>query len=411
MLVEFGEPPPVASAEDVDTYDPGRYQAVGQHGLWRLLRATQPVRRDVAANGTPYWSFFRYHDCDAILKDAATFTSECGTILASVGADDPAGGKTITLMDPPGHTQLRRPASRCLGPATVRSRAEEIRRSVAEIVETVLETGTVDMAEVLRRLPMAVAGPLTGIAPEHWDSIAFSATASVAPDDPVFAIGRDAADTLRRAHHRLFSSFADTIQSCRARPGLDLVSELLVSEVGGRRLDDQRVLLNCYSFILGANATTPHVAAHLLIALADRPALWQEILDAPDLIESLIEEGVRWSSPTNHLIRRATRDVELAGVAMRESDWVCAWVASANRDEAIFADPYHFDARRSPNPHLGFGAGPHYCIGAPSSRLALRALLGELARQRVRFEVVGPPGHLRSNWINGITTLPMRFLA
>lgn len=116
MHIETKIPELPRNTEDFDLSDPAAYETGSAHGLWRLLRRTQPALRDVAANGTPYWSFSRYEECEVIVKDADTYSSEHGTILASVGADDPAGGKTITLMDPPEHTGIRRPSMRHSSP-------------------------------------------------------------------------------------------------------------------------------------------------------------------------------------------------------------------------------------------------------------------------------------------------------
>ncbi|MET7802366.1 cytochrome P450, partial [Streptomyces decoyicus] len=165
---------------------------------------------------------------------------------------------------------------------------------------TVLAGGEHDLAVLLRGLPMIAAGPLIGIPEKYWESVAFHATASIAPDDPIYAIGRSTTDTLRRAHHHLFIAFTETLGACPAG-GASLVSALRAVELEGRPLDDHALLLNSYSFSLGANSTTSHVAAQLLLALAERPGVWQAVRDDRSLIPGLLDEGVRWSSPTNHL--------------------------------------------------------------------------------------------------------------
>jgi cytochrome P450 len=158
--------------------------------------------------------------------------------------------------------------------------------------------------------------------------------------------------------------------------------------------------------VLGAHSTTPHVAAHTLRVLAGRPDLWAALVADRDLVPALVDEGSRWTSPTHHLVRRATTDVEIGGERIGAGDWVCAWVASANRDEQHFPDPYEFDPRRTPNPHLSFGAGVHFCIGTHLSRAAL-TMLFSLIVDRLGHVEIGPPTHLRSNWINGLTSQPI----
>ncbi|WP_232233937.1 cytochrome P450 [Micromonospora chokoriensis] len=413
MTVELTLPPfdmPV-ELSDVDLYDPQTYVLADQHPTWRTMRAKAPVWWQERADATGFWCVTRHADCEKVVKDYRTFSSQEGTILASVGVGDTAGGQTITLTDPPEHAAIRVPSMRALGHAVVQERTPFIRARVTELVEP-CDDGEVDFARLMRRLPMVLAGEFMGIPPEHWDDIALWAAACVAPDDPAYALGANPAQTLRLAHHQLFAVFRDLVRHRRAHPGKDLISVLIeiTDAMSGRDkpLGEWQVLLNCYSFILGANTTTPNVASHTLLALTQRPELWPRLRDDRGAVEGLVEEGVRWSSPTHHLVRRATADVELGGATIRAGDWVSAWVASANRDEAVFDDPYTFDIDRRPNRHLGFGGGPHYCIGAPMSRLALTLLFEELVRRYAGFELTGPPTHLRSNWINGLVSLPVR---
>lgn len=409
--MEITAPPPGlrVSHEGVDVTDPLVYQEC-QHAMWRTMRAEAPVSRHTApGSGQEFWGFSRYAECDRIIKDHRLFGSEDGTILASVGVGDSAGGQTITLMDPPEHGDIRRPTMRTLSHSVVRKRAPGIRERVARLVAPCLEGGEHDFARLMRLLPMVVVGELMGIPERYWESIAHHTTASIAPDDPEYACGATTAETLRRVHHELFAAFSEIIQEKRAHPGEDLITALLTLRTQGEPLEDLRAALNCYSFLLGANSTTPHVASHTLRALAERPHLWEESLRDERARTLLVEEGARWSTPTHHLVRRVRRTTEFAGARLREGDWICAWVASANRDEEVFTDPYVFDPTRSPNPHIAFGGGPHYCIGAPSSRMALGMLFEELGSALEGVEITGEVTHLRSNWINGITSMPLRF--
>ncbi|WP_198348153.1 cytochrome P450 [Plantactinospora sp. KBS50] len=302
---------------------------------------------------------------------------------------------------------------RTLGHAVVQRRSPAIRDRVVELLRP-CESGEVDFGHLMRRLPMVLAGEFMGIPERYWDDIALWAGACVAPDDPAYALGNSTAQTLRLAHHHIFACFRELVRYRRANPGEDLISVLIgiTDSMSGRGkpLDDWRILLNCYSFILGANTTTPNVASHTLLALIQRPELWP-LLDDEQARAGLVEEGIRWTSPTHHLVRRATADARFGDVTIRAGDWVAAWVASANRDEAVFDDPFTFDIRRSPNRHLGFGGGPHYCIGAPMSRLVLGMLFEELTRRYAAFELTGPLVHLHSNWINGLVSMPVKAIA
>lgn len=178
---------------------------------------------------------------------------------------------------------------------------------------------------------------------------------------------------------------------------------------GGRRLDDREALLNAYSFTMGASTTTPHVAAHALLALIEQPEAWRTLKARPGLARLATLEALRWASPTNHLMRRTLTPVEIAGTKLEAGELVCAWVASGNRDETVFASPDRFDPARTPNPHLAFGVGVHRCVGAAPAQLALMLLLEEMVARLDGFELAGEPTHLYSNFINGITHLPVRF--
>jgi cytochrome P450 len=396
---------------EIDLYDPAVFRTRDQHPTWRTLRVQAPVWWHDRKQDTGFWCVTRYADCEQVVKDHRAFSSEEGTILASVGVGDTAGGQTITLTDPPAHAEIRGPAMRTLGHTMVARRSAAIRDKVVELIESCADGAEVDFARLMRRLPMVLAGEFMGIPEELWDDVALWAGACIAPDDPAYALGEDTGQTLRLAHHHLFSCFRDLVRRRRSDPGDDLVSVLIGitdhRSGQGRPLDDWRVLLNCYSFILGANTTTPNVAAHTMLALIERPEIWSR-LTTPDALSGLVEEGVRWTSPTHHLVRRARVDTMLGDTAIRAGDWVAAWVASANRDEAVFDDPFTFDIDRRPNRHLGFGGGPHYCIGAPLSRLVLTVLFEELASRFTGFTAVAPPVHLHSNWINGLVSLPVR---
>jgi cytochrome P450 len=390
----------------IDLFDPAGYQRAGRHDVWQAMRRRAPVWRQQAANGCDFWSVTRYEDCGRILRDTTTFSSADGTILASVGVGDSAGGLTITLMDPPEHTAIRSPAMRLLSRSGVQRRIDRIQQRVDEIVDDFFAAGGGDFAAMARALPMAMFGDLMGVPAELWADMAYWATVSIAPDDPEYRRGRGVEETMRLAHHELFARLTEAVRHRRRSPGDDLISVLGELRVDGRRLSDRQIMLNCYSYLLGAHSTTPHVAGHTLLVLLERPDLAGDLAAAPDRVPALVEEGVRWTSPTHHLIRRATRRTRIRDVEIAEGDWVCAWVASANRDEAIFDNPYEFRLDRRPNAHLGFGVGPHFCIGTHLSRTALIMLFQRLIRSDAVMEP-GEPVHLRSNWINGLTRLPI----
>jgi cytochrome P450 len=391
--------------DDIDLYGPGLYGDGEPHAAWRALRDRAPVCGHAAPDGTPFWSVTRHQDVARVLRDAATFSSEHSTILSSIQGDS-ARARAIHLTDAPRHGALRRPLVSRLSRQVMRDRQGAIRSRLAALVSTAVRSGPVDFARLIALLPMVVAGDIIGIPEDRWAEAAQWTLASVAPEDPAYQAGTAQA-TLMRAHVSLMAMFTDLIEERRARPAADLISGLLRLEVDRRPATDEDVLVNCYAFLIGSNTTTPQSASHLVLAAAEQPGLWQRVRADASLVPRAVEELLRWSTPTNHLMRRTRAPVRLQGEQLPEGALVCAWVASANRDERVFASPFTFDPARHPNPHLAFGAGPHRCIGHATARAGLQILIEELAARVTEFRLAGPPRHLRSNFLNGITSLPV----
>lgn len=394
--------------ETIDLFDPEGFRSGSQHPAWRTLRANAPIWQQARPDGTKFWSITRYADVLPVIKDHRRFTSEYGTILAVLSGDT-AGGRTINLMDPPHHAAIRVPTMPLLSTSAVSKAEGDVRGRVRQIIEPAIAGECVDIAHLAIRLPMAAVGNIVGVPEDMWADVTRWTMAGVAPGDPHYAAG-NVAETLRVAHSELFELFGGLVEERRKRRSNDLISRLLEAEVDGRRLSVEDVILNCYSFVMGANTTVPQVAAHLFLALAEFPDQWRQVRDGLASVNSTVEEALRWATPTNHLVRRTKEPTEVAGVRLQAGESICAWVASANRDEAMFDDPYQFRAGRSPNRHIAFGEGVHYCNGAPAARTVLRILVEELLQHTEAFELDGTVEHLYSNFINGITALPMRLV-
>jgi cytochrome P450 len=197
----------------------------------------------------------------------------------------------------------------------------------------------------------------------------------------------------------------------RRRGGPDMLSVVVHARLDDEdppQLTDGELQL-FFSLLYAAGAeTTRSAASGGLLALAERPEQWRALRAEPAQIDRAVEEVVRWTSPAAYNRRTATRDTELGGLPVAAGDKVVFWEASANRDERVFADSMRFDVRRDPNPHLGFGHGPHFCLGASLGRLELRITLGELARHVARLELTGVPEWTRSNKHTGLRHVPLR---
>ncbi|WP_435613377.1 cytochrome P450 [Streptomyces sp. bgisy159] len=389
-----------------DLTDPGLYSSGDPHTTWAQLRAHAPVSRRTAADGQPYWSITKYADVDHVLRDHATFTSERGTLLVLLGRDDPAGGRQMAATDPPRHADLREPLQRALAIKQVEAKREQIRAAVLPLITPLGDGGPYDLAERMTRMPMAVIGTLMDLPHADRARLIELTAAAIAPDDPRFARPGGTQAVLKAAHRELFAYFQDLVKGRQKAPGDDLVSLLLRMELDGRRLTLGEIVANCYSLLLGASVTMAQVPVTALDELMGTPTLDDWAGDSSALATG-VEEALRWSSPTNHFMRYATRDVELRGQRIGAGDPVVVWLGSANRDEEVFPDPFTFDIRRRPNKHIAFGIGPHYCVGHTVARVSLRVVMAELFSRFTEFAPAGPGRRLHSNIINGWESLPI----
>jgi cytochrome P450 len=393
--------------DDIDLYSASAYAEGSPHEAWRRLRDEDPVRRELAPGGIPYWSVTRYADVVAILRDTARFSSEHSTML-TVLERDTAAGQAIHLTDPPRHATVRAATVRSMSMRVMQTHEACIRDRIRRLVARAVAGREIDLARLLTVLPMLVAGELMGIPREQWAPAARWTVASMAPEDPSYAMpGTTPQATLKAAHVFLFGMFLDLVAERRRHPGDDLVSQLCRMQIDGRPATDEEVLVNCYAFIMGANPTIPQASAHFVLAMAQRPEVWQRVRAERELLPSVLEETLRWSSPVNHLLRRTTTEVELRGHTLPAGSLVAAWIGSANFDERVFRDPHTFDPDRRPNPHITFGYGAHRCVGNAAAQTGVRLLIDELAEQVATIEQAGPVRHLRSNFLNGITSLPV----
>jgi cytochrome P450 len=348
----------------------------------------------------------KYHDADQVLRDAATFTSERGTLLNILGVEDPAGGRQIAATDPPRHTVMRARLQKAMAIKAIERQHDAIRNLVLEIIGPLGDGAPFDFAEAMLALPVAVGGHAMGLPRVDWPRLGHLLVASIAPDDPAYRQPGGTQATLDGAHRELFAYFQDIYRERRTNLGEDLVSVLITTEVDGRTMSPGEVMSNCYSVLLGAVVTTPHspnyiMAEHIADGLLDEWAADRSVTP------TAVEEALRLGSPVSHFMRYAVRDTEVRGTAIKAGDAVVVWLGSANRDEDVFPDTGTFDLRRKPNKHLAFGIGPHYCVGHTVARVTLQILFNELLTRFREFQPAGEPVRLRSNFISGYKQLPI----
>lgn len=405
----------------------GLFQAGDFHEAFRYLRREAPVHwnpGDENING--FWSLTKYEDIMFVSRNPQMFISSKG--IAGPGLRNPGqfaadpnstSSASIITMDPPRHVKMRRLVNKGFTPRAVNAMEPKIREIANEILDGIAGKNSCDFVlEVSSQLPLAVICGLMGVPREDWD-LMFELTNSVlGSGDPEYQaeIPEDERGTLEASRKtsiagraRMVQYFRDILEQRRRESQEDLVTILLQSEVDGEKLTEHDILEFCFLLIVAGNETTRNAISGGMIALSEFPEERQRLMADPSLMDTAVEEIIRWTSPLHHMAREATVDVEIRGQKIRAGERVLMWYPSANRDEEIFEDPYRFDVGRTPNDHLAFGIGEHFCLGAGFARKEIKVMFEELFRRFPKMEVSGPPERLRSNFINGIKHLPVTY--
>ncbi|MEV0050436.1 cytochrome P450 [Saccharopolyspora shandongensis] len=395
---------------DVDMFVRGEHLAAFEH-----LRAHEPIYRNESAEGGRFWALTHYDDVLWAYGNHAVFGSEHGAILGGSfrSEADTAGGKMLVATDVPRHRLLKQQIHPAMSAAVTARVADQVRELVNAAVDRAIADGGCDFAtELATELPAGALMVVMGIGRRDAHHLIGLTRRMIGFRDETFVdIGEDARLRLAWLQAEIFEFFADLVDERRSKPGADLVSILLGAEINGRRLSEEEIFYNCMNVAVGGNETSSYTACTGMLALVEHPEQYDRLLSAPELTKDAIEEMLRWSSTNAYVQRVAKADVRRGDVLIREGDSVTLWNVSANRDEAQFPDADVFDIGRTPNRHLSYGAGIHRCIGAPIAAAELSLLFDRIVADRVRFEPAGEPQRLRSNFILGITRLPLKVSA
>jgi cytochrome P450 len=316
-------------------------------------------------------------------------------------------------MDDPRHARLRRIVSRAFSPRLIAKFEDDVRRAAAAVVDDLLAAGPCDFVpNVAARLPLKIICDMMGIPAGQYDMVLANSNIILSGADPEFL-----SEDLDEAVIRLLGAgqaLAELVTGLAAartqQPGEDLVSALVTANIDGEQLTSAELASFFILLIVAGNETTRTALSHALMLFTEFPDQRALLLaDLENRIEGAVEEIVRYSSPVTFMRRTLTQDYAMNGQSYRKDDKVVLYYYSANRDEAVFADPERFDITRSPNPQIGFGApGPHFCLGAHLARRELTVMLRELLT-RVPDITAGEPDRLLSSFVNGIKRLPCQF--
>jgi cytochrome P450 len=368
---------------------------------YRRMREEAPVSYD-AQRGS--WNVFRFEDVKRVLSEYAAFSSN---FSGGSGRSDQPLGSSMISTDPPRHRQLRSLVTQAFTPRAVQQLAPRIAALVDELLAGVAQRGRMDIIDDLAYpLPVIVIAELLGIPARDRAQFKEWSDAIVTG-----AVDTNAGSGTIQQHMGRY--FQQLIALRRQEPRDDLISGLLAAEIDGVRLSDVELLGFCVLLLIAGNETTTNLIGNAVLCFHDQPELQEQLRNDPDLLAPAIEEVLRYRSPVQSMIRFAARDVELAGERILRGQRVVAWIGSANRDHSQFVAADQFLAVRTPNQHLAFGHGIHFCLGAPLARLeariALTALVDRLPGLRRADD--SPLEPMPSTIVYGVQHLPVTFRA
>jgi cytochrome P450 len=389
----------------------------------RLLRDTEPVSWQkepeigVWPAGPGFWAITRYDDVRHVLRTPEDFSSSLGAtqIRDPDPADLPFLRRMILNMDPPEQVRLRRIVTGTFTRRRLERFADVVRERAAALLGAVAGRGRCDLPrEVTDDFPLQNLADLLGVPaadrslllewtnrvigyqdPEHANVITDAEGRPVNPRSPAML-----AD--------MFGYAEELAERKRAEPADDLMTALVQAEVDGQRLTDAELKMFFFLLVIAGNDTVRSALPGGVLALARHPDEYRRLRAEPALLPSAIEELLRVHPPVLTFRRTAARDVVLRGQRIARGDKVVVYHVSANHDERQFPDPFRLDLARDPNDHVSFGQGPHLCLGAAFARLQMREFFTEFLRLP-QVELDGEPRRLVSNFINGITSLPLRW--
>ena len=395
--------------EAIDPANPDYFveDTVGHY--FARLRRDDPVHRSVSPVFGPYWSVTRYQDIMSVDTNHAVFSSDWS--LGGITLTDPPEGEKLKMfiaMDPPVHDEQRKAVTPIVAPPNLATMEPLIRERTCKVLDGLPRNETFNwvdkvsielttlMLATLFDFPLQDRRLLT-----WWSDVATMNKAinpnALEPAERMAELGK-----MLEYFTRLWN------ERVNAPPKTDLVS-MLAHGPSTRNMSPLEYMGNLVLLIVGGNDTTRNSMTGGLLALHDHPDQWAKLRANPKLVDSLVPEIIRWQTPLAHMRRTATADIEVAGKLIKRGDKVAMWYLSGNRDGSAIEDPDRFIIDRArPRQHLSFGFGIHRCVGNRLAELQLRILWEEILKRFEAIEVVGPPVRVRSTFVRGFSSLPVR---
>jgi cytochrome P450 len=391
----------VATAFDIPLHSP-EFHMVDPYPVFKELRREQPV---YWCAGAGYWAITKYDDGLRIHRDPETFCSGEGMAMRGGELEDVKGFDTLITLDPPRHTRQRQLVSRAFTPRAVSDLEPRIREIVRDLLDGVDPGETIDFVDAIAApLPIIVIAELLGVPIEDRDRFVAWTNASVGRADPEYAEDQSLAVSGEQ-----YNYFVNIVEQRRREPTEDLISRLVAVESGADDFTADDLLNLCFLLLAAGNETTRNLISGGVLGLMENPEEKEKLRSGATPIPMGVEEMLRWWNPVIHMARTAMRDVTVRDQPVRAGDQVVMFYGSLNRDEEVFGpDADSFVVDREPNPHLSFGFGQHFCLGANLARLEARVMFEELLERFSDPELDGEVQRLRSTMIRGIKHMPVR---
>jgi cytochrome P450 len=404
------------SLDTIDIVTPDHYQKNGYpHAEWTYLRKHHPVSYVDRPRMDPFWAITKAADIREISCQPGLWLN--GPRLAVFVLDEGDTGlppelplKHLLNMDPPEHGEYRSILSQYFTPRSIRELEAEVTNITAQLLDDVMDRKECDfVTEISSKVPVAVIAEMLGVPKKDRPTIFRWTNEIIGGGDPEFQRGKDANETFAQARMEMFTYFTNLVEESRKHPNNSVTSIISNAKLNGEPLPALELLSYLLLLVVAGNETTRNATSGGLLAFIENPAQFQRLKSDPTLIKSAVEEIVRWTSPVIQFCRTATSDTLVRGQKIRAGESVCLFYPSASRDEDVFEQPFKFDIGRNPNPHLSFGIGEHFCLGANLARLELTVIFRELAKRLEHAELAGPVERLRSSFVGGIKHMPIRY--
>lgn len=408
---------------NVDLSSQDAFNEGAPYATFERLRHEDPVAWFEEENGKGFWAITRHADLMRLNKDWQALSSAQGIRMEDQSEDEYEARKTFQETDPPEHTYFRMLLNEAFSRRQVANFEEQIRRITAELIDACLEKGEFDATrEIARQLPMRMLGQILGVPEEDTVWLVEKGDALISNADPDytdFVVDKVDTEEYRLLPFRspaaveLFDYANRLLERIRAGEQVGILNLILEPTKEGKTMTEGEFKNFFCLAVAAGNDTTRFAIAASLHALANQPGLLEQLRDADAaLMQTAVDEMIRWANPTTHFRRTATHDFEFGGRNIKKGDKVLLWFISGNRDSAVFEDPYEIKLDRKPNRFLSFGqGGPHVCLGMFLAKLEVRIVLEEMAKRVEKIEQVAPHSYLRSNFILGIKRLPVSMTA